>query len=166
MCAEKMVLVYFKNDGDEFVCQHCQFTTPNQNTMHYHLKKHLGQYPHKCKKCDKKFLHKRTLELHMESQHETPKQSYRCLHANCGFSSLTEGNCRIHWMRMHAKAEVTKILGTQPQTQEQTQPQCKKCNKSFKSMTSFYYHAFECIGFTQKNICELVEHRVVNSQLV
>ena len=147
-----MVLVYFKNAEDEYICQHCKFTTPKQNTMHYHLKKHIGQYPHACKKCDKKFLHKRQLDLHMQSQHEQPTAHFSCTKEGCGFTSLTDGNCRIHWVRMHCKKGVDAILDKSPDDTHQAK--CKECDKCFKSMTSFYYHAFECLNLAKTSYCK------------
>jgi KRAB domain-containing zinc finger protein len=130
-----MGLIYLKNENNEYYCKSCKFTTINQSTMHYHLKNHLGEYNYKCEDCDKSFIQKATLDLHILSKHSKESSNkYEC--PECNFTSLTEGNCKIHWMRMHCKNEIKKIKNNLS---------CNKCSDSFKTLTSFYYHAYNCL---------------------
>jgi hypothetical protein len=144
-----MVLTYLRNDNGDFYCNTCKFTTPNQNTMHYHMKTHLGKYDHKCTHCDKEFMHKQTLDMHVLAKHEKAKEEYHCKFKGCNFKSLTTGNCRIHFMRMHYKNEISKIIES-----DENVHTCKSCVKSFKGLTSFYYHAYDCLTIN-KEFCEL-----------
>ncbi len=135
-----MPLVYFKNEQNVFICPKCKFSTEHQNTMHYHLKKHQGVYDHECPHCDKKFMNKQNLDLHIAAKHEETERSFECAHKGCAFKALTQGNCRIHWMRMHCKEKCKEIL-----SQKDSGYSCNRCSKDFKGLTSFYYHAYECL---------------------
>jgi uncharacterized Zn-finger protein len=133
-----MVYKYQKNTAGHYVCPHCEETREKQNTMHYHYKTHDEKKGHTCTKCAKDFISKQALERHIESKHEKPKNVYTC--KKCEFESGLKGNCQIHYIRMHCKKEVGKYL-------EETDDGflCKCCDKSFKSSTSYYYHAFDCL---------------------
>lgn len=140
---------YLRNENGDFYCSTCKFTTPHQNTMHYHMKTHLGKYDHKCTHCDKEFMYKQTLENHILAKHEDAKQEYYCVEKGCKFKSLTQGNCRIHWVRMHCKEMMAKTIQSNDDAHV-----CKSCSKSFKGLTSFYYHAYDCLDMNNK-FCEL-----------
>lgn len=138
-----MVFKYTKNEDGLFICPHCQETKKNQNTMHYHLKKHEGSFPHSCKHCPKKFLHKNMLDLHISARHpETTKEKneFECPVDGCTFSSLTKANRIIHFMRMH----FGKILEKNKCISKDSKISCKLCEKSFNNSTAFYYHASKC----------------------
>lgn len=60
---------YQKNSNDEYVCPHCIYTARIMSTMHYHLKKHSGVSDYICTTCNKQFLQKQTLELHIHARH-------------------------------------------------------------------------------------------------
>ena len=64
-----MRFVYFKIDNDDYICKECKFTTPNQNTMHYHLQRHEGTLSYECTSCDKKFFQKYALDNHVKLEH-------------------------------------------------------------------------------------------------
>lgn len=144
-----MVFVYFKTENDEnYICKECKFETPNQNTMHYHYKSHQEK-TNKCKDCDKKFSCKSALDLHILSKHKAPTELYHC--TSCKFSNLTKGNCRIHWTRMHCKEKISKIL-----EEKESGLFCKGCSSDFKGLTSFYYHAYDCLKLDD-TYCRLVK---------
>ena len=139
--APAVSFTYKKNADGLYVCPHCPATYERQNTMHYHLKKHAGMYPHKCRHCDKGFLQKQTLDLHMEAKHAEklqPVKLHECPHADCPYESRTKANLVIHYMRIHCvdtcKFTITKDKMTC----------CKSCDESFKSATAYYYHAAQC----------------------
>jgi hypothetical protein len=138
-----MVFKYNKDSNGNFTCPDCKFTTINQSTMHYHLRNHDGSLTHECKHCDMKFLQKSVLELHIVSKHSdvANKDTYKC--PCCTYSDLRKGNCIIHFTRIHLK-EITDKL-KQKSTQDEVAVECSECNKSFKSMTMFYYHTSKCI---------------------
>lgn len=151
MCLIKgMVFKYQKNADGEFVCPHCSETRKNQNTMHYHLKKHEGALPHTCKHCDKKFLHKNMLDLHIQARHsenQEKKEQFKCPCENCDFTSLTKANRMIHFMRMHCKDLLSNVM-------EKTTTDkviCKSCDKQFNNSTAFYYHATNCCKPTESH---------------
>jgi len=132
-----MTYTYQKDANNLYVCMACKFTCLNQNTMHYHYKTHDIKKDHTCTHCAKDFISRQALERHNESKHERPKTVYGC--KLCKFESGSKGNCQIHYIRMHCKKEVSKYLD------EEEGVNCKLCNKSFNSLTSYYYHAFDCL---------------------
>jgi len=136
-----MVFIYTKNTAGHFTCRDCVFTTPNQSTMHYHLRNHDGTLTHECKHCDMKFLQKSILDLHIKSRHETTKNTFSC--PCCDYTDLRKGNCVIHFARIHLKKDTDALKGKP--TLPATVAQCTKCTKSFKNMTGFYYHVSNCV---------------------
>lgn len=60
---------YQTNSAGEYTCPHCLYTARHMSTMHYHLKKHSGVTDYVCKTCNKQFLQKQTLELHIHARH-------------------------------------------------------------------------------------------------
>lgn len=141
-----MSLKYTKNDEGLYVCPHCNVTKKNQNTMHYHMKKHEDTMPFTCKACKKGFIQKQALDLHISSRHPdlAKKESLQiecpCPFDGCDFKAVTKGNCRTHCIRIHFKDEVDEIL-----EKADNQYNCLECNKTFNSATAFYYHAIDCI---------------------
>jgi len=132
-----MTYVYEKDASGNYVCPHCKVTKKNQNTMHYHMKKHEGHLPFVCPTCKKEFLHKQTLDLHNAARHSDKEEaSFKC--PCCPYKTLTKANRVIHFMRKHCEAEVAKFS-----TAGLTCPSCKKeCN----CQTAFLYHiAANCI---------------------
>ena len=140
----KMVYKYIRNDAGEFICPHCPDIKKNQNTMHYHMKKHEGDLPHECRYCKQRFLHSRVLNLHVSAKHadqETPQEKdYICPSEGCDYLSLTKANRRIHYFRVHMKDIIAKSV-----TKEEDKFICNCCNKEMNSQTSLYYHLGDCI---------------------
>lgn len=134
----------------EFQCSDCKFKTLHQNTMHYHIKtKHLNEMDYECEHCKKKFVQKATLDAHRIAKHQEKKSGFACSEEGCPFTAVTQGNCRIHWMRIHNKKSANNIYNKKDHS-------CTKCSKTFKGMTSFYYHAYECLGFSTEEYCKIV----------
>ena len=135
---------YIKNEQGWFVCPSCNVVKQNQNTMYYHMKKHEGKLPYECNICNKDFIQKTSLELHMLSKHKDKNvkkiDTFKCPIEGCDFEALTKANRRIHCLRKHYKDEITDILD-----ENNT---CSSCKVSFLSNTSFYYHAIGCIRTT------------------
>jgi hypothetical protein len=144
-----MVFTYNKDTNGNFTCPDCKFTAQNQSTMHYHLKNHEGNLSHECKHCDMKFLQKSVLTLHIKSKHSdvTKKDTFKC--PCCTYSDLRKGNCVIHFTRIHLKDLTDSLKKKSEQTNAVTD--CKGCNKSFKSMTMFYYHVSNCIKISENH---------------
>jgi hypothetical protein len=137
-----MTLTYIKNDEGLFVCPDCGITKKNQNTMHYHMKKHKEELTHTCKDCKKGFLQKQTLELHIRSKHpgkETSKK-FNCTYHNCEFSALTKGNCIIHYIRVHFQDEMNSIMMKDGKIYT-----CTNCDTEYSSSCAFYYHCKDCM---------------------
>lgn len=129
-------LTYKRDEAGLYVCQYCDVSYEKQNAMHYHLKKHMGLYPHKCKHCDKQFLQKKQLDLHVEAKHPSTLvtvTTYGC--PSCEFNTKQKGNLHIHFMRIHCKDMCCVV--DKPKS-------CKKCQAEFANGTSYYYHAFTC----------------------
>jgi hypothetical protein len=155
-----MTLKYIKNEDGHFVCPDCGITKKNQNTMHYHMKKHEDQLNHVCKSCKKGFLQKQTLDLHIRSKHpellkdskeETKK--FTCPHDSCDFSALTKGNCLIHYLRVHCQDEIKNIMINNSDTKTFT---CNECNDEFNSSSAFYYHCKGCVQINNKEKQQMI----------
>ena len=143
MSASEVVVAfnYKKNAEGLYVCPYCPATYERQNSMHYHLKKHAGMYPHKCKHCSKEFLQKQTLDLHMEAKHPEKLQAVKmhvCPCGDCPYESRTKANLIIHYMRIHCAAECKSTQTKDKMTR------CEACKECFKSQTAYYYHAAQC----------------------
>lgn len=141
---------YTRNEDGEFVCPTCGVTKKNQNTMHYHMKKHEGSMPFSCRYCKKEFLQKQTLDMHIRSKHpdagstssESETTEYECPFDGCKFSSMTKGNLRTHCLRTHFHEEAEDLLLQDEETKE---IQCTACEHVFQSKGAFYYHCLKCI---------------------
>lgn len=148
-----MPMKYIKNEDGLFVCPHCNVTKQNQNTMHYHMKKHEEITNYVCKSCKKGFLQKQTLDLHIKSRHPELLESdverkFKCPFDNCEFSALTKGNCIIHCLRVHFNKEVKDTMYQNPDTK---MIECSECNNEFNSVCSFYYHCKGCMIFNEND---------------
>ena len=143
---------YKKNDDGHYVCTVCAEVKVNQNTMHYHMKKHMEELNHVCKVCKKGFLQKQTLDLHMKSKHseliKDSEKKFTCPFDGCEFAALTKGNCIIHCLRVHCQEEIKEIMETNQETKTIS---CTSCEKTFSSSCGFYYHAKGCLIFKDEN---------------
>jgi len=122
--------------------------------MHYHLKKHEGKLPFQCSSCKKEFQFQQSLDLHRLSKHceGTKVKKFKCPCANCEFQSLTEGNLRIHFLRIHCTEDVQRIL---QHTNDKFH--CTTCKKSFQSSTAFHYHSASCVVIQEKSRRDMLE---------
>ena len=126
-----MTYTYKKNAAGEYVCEICQATKKNQNTMHYHLKKHEGHLPFECQICDKEFLHAQTLAVHMAAKHSKEEAAnLKC--PCCPYKTLTKSNRIIHFMRKHCSEEIAALKATDLT--------CPTCAKVSNGSTAFLYH--------------------------
>lgn len=123
-----------------------------QNSMHYHMKKHLegpDAPNHTCPTCHKTFLQKQTLDLHLRTKHaevDIQPPAFSCPIPGCDFQAHTKGNCVIHCLRVHFQEEITPLLRILPDRRVYA---CLHCQSEFQSTTSFYYHIKNCITFDQ-----------------
>lgn len=144
-----MTLKYTKNDEGLFVCPDCGVTKKNQNTMHYHMKKHEEQLTHTCKDCKKGFLQKQTLDLHIRSKHPERKETckkFNCTYDNCEFAALTKGNCIIHYIRVHFQDEIDAIMVKDGKIYT-----CTHCDTEYSSSCAFYYHCKDCLDYIRED---------------
>ena len=142
-----------KNASGQFLCTHCNYTTKNQSTMHYHLAGHEGALPHKCKHCESAFPQKGVLDLHIKLKHpETlqKKETFKCPCNECSYEDVRKGNRLIHFLRVHFK-DLTEKLKVPLKDKEEGICACNNCNKTFKSNTLFYYHAHKCVAPTENH---------------
>lgn len=142
-----MVYTYMRNEEGEFICPHCKAVKKNQNTMHYHLKKHEGDLPHECRHCKQRFLQLNILTLHLKSKHAEKENlamdSFQCPCKDCNYISTTKANRRIHYFRIHMKEDIAKLYTCSEQNDKNYT--CVQCNQVFKSHTAFYYHVGKCV---------------------
>ena len=142
----KMVNEYIKNAEGQFICPHCDYTARIRSTMFYHLKKHEGALPYPCKHCDARFLQNALLDMHVKSRHADKlenRETFKCPCSGCEYEDIRKGNRLIHFLRIHLKDFTNSLKGKS--LEEETVVSCNECNRSFKSMTLFYYHASKCV---------------------
>jgi hypothetical protein len=170
---------YQKNANGDYTCPHCIYTAHNMSTMHYHLKKHSGVSNYVCMTCNKQFLQKQTLELHIHARHpeltSTPKalpaaekpaaattsiKVHTCAVQGCEFSSLSKGNCRIHCMRIHYADYSNEYIA---RGQDGTCT-CTVCDTEFKSLTHAYYHMASCL--TESSILPTEDITFINEHVL
>jgi tRNA(Ile2) C34 agmatinyltransferase TiaS len=145
-----MPIKYAKNNDGLFVCPQCHTTAKNQSTMHYHMKRHMNDLKYDCKHCDKTFLQKQSLDVHMRFKHtkevEKADEAYECPF-DCEFSSPVKGNCVIHIIRVHFQEELQQIMYPQADTKMIL---CGGCNEEFKSNSAFIYHCKRCLDLSEQ----------------
>ncbi len=134
-----MVFEYKKNDDGHYVCGVCNVIKKNQNTMHYHLKRHEGTMSYECDKCDMKFYQKYTLDTHTKLVHEKKEPSIKCPFDTCNETFHKKEYCRIHIARNHLKKELEKWI-VKNETNTYT---CGECHKECKSYPSILYHVMD-----------------------
>jgi hypothetical protein len=135
---------YIKNKDGTFTCAECGVVKNHQSTMYYHMKsKHYQENKYECEHCDKEFMQKSMLKAHMNVHHSNNPTKYSCC---CGHVSTTKGNLQIHIARAHLSNRIDDIH------KERTDGthKCTECKHTCNSMTSFYYHALQCITIPKK----------------
>lgn len=154
----KQMLTYIKNEEGHFVCPECNVVKKRQNSMHYHMKKHLEEFNHTCKACKKSFLQKQTLDLHMRSKHpellEKEQNKFACPFDQCEFEALTKGNCVIHCLRVHYQDVIDEIMIVDEDTKLIC---CTVCDDTFTSSGSFYYHCKKCLNVGKNEAFEKIK---------
>jgi hypothetical protein len=156
-----MTITYFKNEDGHFVCPDCNVVKKRQNSMHYHMKKHLEELDHVCKVCKKGFLQKQTLDLHVRSKHpeqlEQKQARFSCPFDDCEFSAITKGNCVIHCLRVHYQEEINEVMIIDEETKLIC---CTGCDDTFTSSGSFYYHCKKCLDVGKNNAFEKIKELI------
>ena len=168
-----MTLDYVKNANGHFVCQHknCGKTFAKQNTMYYHMKRHLAEdqkdFDYMCAHCNSGFIQKSAYLHHMAAVHPEVKDvildsdnktviknpyagiEYKC--PCCDNVTRTKANALVHYARLHAKDWIPSY---------DKEKGCTKCSKKFSSIAAYLYHCTGCIPANKKhrnNIAKLIE---------
>jgi KRAB domain-containing zinc finger protein len=136
-----MVYEYKKNNDGNYVCTVCSEVKKNQNTMHYHMKKHEGKQSYECKSCDKKFYQKYALDDHIKLNHsKEPLVEIKCPFDDCSQSFVKKEHCRIHIARNHVKKELEPLIEKKNDSKIHT---CLTCEKNYNSYPAILYHAMD-----------------------
>lgn len=137
-----MVYDYKKNDDGSYVCTVCSCVKKNQNTMHYHMKKHEGKMEYECKDCDKKFYQKYALDEHIKLNHsKEPLVEIKCPFDDCSLTFVKKEHCRIHIARNHLK----KVLEPLIEKKDSKVHCCIPCKRDFNSYPAILYHSMDHI---------------------
>jgi len=132
---------YKKNNDDHYVCTVCAEVKVNQNTMHYHMKKHEGKQSYACKSCDKKFYQKYALDDHVKLNHSTtPIVEIKCPFTDCELSFIKKEHCRIHIARNHLKKSLDPLIEKKKDSKVHC---CVPCKRDFNSYPAILYHTMD-----------------------
>ncbi|NDB83901.1 MAG: hypothetical protein EB127_14435 [Alphaproteobacteria bacterium] len=132
---------YKKNNDGHYVCTVCAEIKVNQNTMHYHMKKHEGKQSYACKSCTKKFYQKYALDDHVKLNHSTtPIVEIKCPFTGCELSFIKKEHCRIHIARNHVKKNLEPLIEKKKDSKIHC---CIPCKKDFNSYPAILYHAMD-----------------------
>jgi KRAB domain-containing zinc finger protein len=136
-----MVYEYKKNDDGHYVCTVCSEVKVNQNTMHYHMKKHEGKQSYACKSCTKKFYQKYALDDHIKLNHsKDPIVEIKCPFLDCELSFVKKEHCRIHIARNHLKKALEPFIEKKKDSKVHC---CIPCKKDFNSYPAILYHTMD-----------------------
>jgi hypothetical protein len=163
---------YQVNSDGEFVCPHCIYTARHMSTMHYHLKKHSGVTDYICTSCNKQFLQKQTLELHIHARHPEMVQmqaqttiKFRDLKAakeagqalpGTTTSSIKTHTCPVKGCEFsslskgNCRIHCMRIHYAEYSNEHIVRGEggtctCALCDEEFKSLTHAYYHMAACL---------------------
>jgi hypothetical protein len=147
---------YIKNDQGLFICPHYDnYSTPNQSTMHYHLKAHEG--PFTCPHCNKEYKSEASRNEHILDAHPKgeKKQTFLCPVPGCGHESKQKGNRIPHFLRNHCGDVITSYEIFNAETQTST---CTLCQKQFsmKQKANYIHHLAKCMIVHQVSPHELL----------
>jgi len=132
---------YKKNNDGHYVCTVCAEVKVNQNTMHYHMKKHEGKQSYACKSCDKKFYQKYALDDHVKLNHSTtPIVEIKCPFTDCELSFIKKEHCRIHIARNHLKKNLEPLIEKKKDSKVHC---CVACKRDFNSYPAILYHTMD-----------------------
>lgn len=155
---KKETFTYVRDASGHLMCDKCTFKPKstvryplgNPSTMHYHLKKHEGNYQNVCSICKHTFLHKMTLDTHMAARHpEVQEQAqqkhevFKCPIEGCEFEALTKANRRIHFLRKHCN-DILNNYCEELVLEDKKYLRCVTCSERFNSNTAFHYHCGKC----------------------
>ena len=136
-------MTYTRNEKGEYICPDCPFTAKPENpsTMHYHMKKHLGNHSYVCSitGCSKSFIQKSGLLSHQMQVHGEGCASFIC--PWCEHSCKTKANLLTHVGRKHGE---DWIVGWTPLVNDAKRGTCTACAKTFNNTAAYYYHAVQC----------------------
>jgi uncharacterized Zn-finger protein len=145
----KKTTKYVRNSAGQYMCPHCDKVADRQNTMYYHIKKHLGNldYPCTVPGCTKAFIQKGALQQHVAQAHPNvidttnpyANQTFDCTEPGCKHTCRMKANLQIHMARKHSPW-IPIYSGT-----------CDGCTRPFASATAYYYHAWTCEGLKGSN---------------
>ncbi|KAK6626754.1 hypothetical protein RUM44_009231 [Polyplax serrata] len=153
---------HMKNHKKErsFVCDICGFATIGKSILGSHklVKHQIGQFPLRCRICQKGFLSNYILNDHMNSH--TGARPHQC--HKCGSAYATVRSLEGHYHKMHPELDNNKIF------------RCNSCSRVFKSKKKLDVHKAEKHANGGGNICDfcgkdfsfresLVRHRRIHT---
>lgn len=119
-----------------FACVYCNRELASKHQLDIHIRRHKGEYSHKCSECGKEYYNSKAFRQHIESEHKGIR--YTCL--ICGSILRSRRYWKDH-MAKHTDTDVKRYL-------------CKICNKFYSSKAALNGHMkihgeerFEC------NVC-------------
>lgn len=110
-----------------FPCEVCGVKYRTPGDLRYHMGKHTGELPYKCRKCNKRFANEEQRNVHDKDAH----RQYTC--EICGYSARIPRDLKYH-------------MGTHTQEKEF---QCDQCEKGFVQKSALSHH-IRCIHTDEK----------------
>jgi hypothetical protein len=128
---------YIKNESDEFVCEYCDKTSPNQSTISEHIsRKHpkesgRQENPFECPLCLKLFNSSSIREQHIQNKHENQRKL--CVASGCSYEGKCNASLRTHYVRKHM--DYTSLITYRTEDIAM----CNNCSTCMKPTTAIYH---------------------------
>ncbi|KAL8591700.1 hypothetical protein ACOMHN_061792 [Nucella lapillus] len=111
-----------------YACEECGKMFHTRNRYITHTRRHVGEKPYKCSKCDSCFYDKGTLKRHIERWHEGSGK-FSC--TPCGKSFYDIRSWKKHMIQQHDSQFVEPLHGLGHGGRRMKQHMCKICGRSF-----------------------------------
>ncbi|XP_076470057.1 uncharacterized protein LOC143300341 [Babylonia areolata] len=111
-----------------YACEECGKMFHTRNRYITHTRRHVGEKPYKCSKCETFFYDKGTLKRHTERWHEGGGK-FNC--TPCGKNFFDVRTWKKHMMQQHDSQFIEPLYMMNLQGRRMKQHMCKVCGRSF-----------------------------------
>ncbi len=120
----------------DYPCDVCGLKYRSHGELKYHMGKHSGELPYKCRKCNKRFSSEDARDSHDRKSH----RQYIC--ENCGYNATCPKALSRH-LTTHFKDNQSEMKRDKPICKPQHRPynyECSVCEAKYRSQGELTYH--------------------------